>query len=227
MSCQLVPSQCSIMGASGRGVPEPVSTTPTAKHEFADEQSTPSRLFVGPPMTGVGVTVQAAEAAEGASSSAAVANKARRADRSDIPILKLFLSSVQVKRSGQAVLDGIGVVLWTRSGTLAEEHRTRQRPVPFPSQHPLGPERQTPSSTLPDRVTPVQFLPWSPWRRVPVVIPYELVWVAGGVEEPLDLLVIRGQPLLDGALATVPADARAEDMPPASRSEGSPTVQTL
>ena len=77
MICQLVPSQCSTMGASGRGVPEPVSTTPTAKHEFADEQSTPSKLFVGPEMTGVGVTVQAADATDGVSSSAAVANKTR------------------------------------------------------------------------------------------------------------------------------------------------------
>ena len=78
MICQLVPSQCSIMGASGRGFPDPVSTKPTAKHEFADEQSTPNRLFAGPPMTGVGVTVQAAEATEGASSSATVATRQRK-----------------------------------------------------------------------------------------------------------------------------------------------------
>jgi hypothetical protein len=75
MICQLVPSQCSIMGASLRGFSVPVSTKPTAKHEFADEQSTPNRVFVGPEMIGVGVTVHAAEAAEGANRSAAIATR--------------------------------------------------------------------------------------------------------------------------------------------------------
>ena len=75
MICQLVPSQCSIMGTSARGFSDPVSTKPTAKHEFADEQSTPNRVFAEPEMTGVGVTVHAADAAEGANSSAAIATR--------------------------------------------------------------------------------------------------------------------------------------------------------
>jgi hypothetical protein len=73
--CQLVPSQRSATGRKLRGFSDPSSTTPTAMHEFADEQSTPDRLFAGPEMVGVGVTVHAADAAEGANSSAAIATR--------------------------------------------------------------------------------------------------------------------------------------------------------
>ena len=53
-------------GAQLRGVPVPKTTSPTAMHEFADEQSTPDRKVWGPWAFGVGVTVQAPDAIEGA-----------------------------------------------------------------------------------------------------------------------------------------------------------------
>ena len=82
--CQLVPSQRSMTGFAGGRVALRISHTPTAMHEFADEQSTPERNVRGPLAFGVGVTVQAADVAEGVNSSAAIANKTRRNDRSDI-----------------------------------------------------------------------------------------------------------------------------------------------
>ena len=45
--CQLVPSQRSTTGTAAPGPAEPSFSSPTAMHEFADEQSTPSRIFVG------------------------------------------------------------------------------------------------------------------------------------------------------------------------------------
>src|SRR5512132_1269315 len=81
--CQSVPFQRSATVAE---VPsKAVVARPTAMHEFADEQSTASKLVLNAPSTfGVGGTVQAADATEGVSNSAAVASKIRRADRSDI-----------------------------------------------------------------------------------------------------------------------------------------------
>ena len=41
ISCQLMPFQCSTMGAESKGPAVPEVRSPTAMHEFADEQSTP------------------------------------------------------------------------------------------------------------------------------------------------------------------------------------------
>jgi len=76
MICQLVPSQRSTTGAATKGLMCPKAASPTAMHEFADEQSTPDRI-VRAPTLGVGVTLQAPDATEGVSSSAAVAKKTR------------------------------------------------------------------------------------------------------------------------------------------------------
>ena len=75
--------------------------SPTAMHEFADEQSTPNRFVSGRAFS-VGVTVHEADATEGASSNAAVAIKTRRTDRSDICALKLRLRSGRVKPSASS-----------------------------------------------------------------------------------------------------------------------------
>lgn len=95
--CQLVPSQRSATVAE---VPAPrFVARPTAIHEFADEQSTASKLVLGAPSTfGVGGTVQAADAAEGVSNSAATTIKTRRDGRSDIRTATL--------RRGQAAVKG-------------------------------------------------------------------------------------------------------------------------
>jgi hypothetical protein len=83
MICQPVPSQRSTMGAASKGLKCPKAASPTAMHEFADEQSTPNRLVRAATFS-VGVTVHAADAGEGARSIAAAAKKTRQDARSDI-----------------------------------------------------------------------------------------------------------------------------------------------
>jgi hypothetical protein len=72
MTSQLVPSH-----RSASGYP---SAEPTAMHESADAQSTPSSSLAFCPTLGVGGTLHPADAAEGASSSAAVASPTKRTD---------------------------------------------------------------------------------------------------------------------------------------------------
>jgi hypothetical protein len=74
------------------------SASPTAMHEFADEQSTALKFVFDAPSTfGVGGTVHAADAADGARSIAAVANKTRRDGRGDICTATLRRAHALVK----------------------------------------------------------------------------------------------------------------------------------
>ena len=94
------------VGALGVAIPAWVdSASPTAMHEFADEQSTALKFVSAAPSTfGVGGTVHAADAADGARSSAAVANKTRRDSRSDICTATLRPGHALVK--GHTALSG-------------------------------------------------------------------------------------------------------------------------
>ena len=96
--CQLVPSQRSATVAEVTAGGFPKVAWPTAIQEFADEQSTASKLVLGAPSTfGVGGTVQAADAAEGVSNSAVTTIKTRRDGRSDIRTATLRRGQTAVK----------------------------------------------------------------------------------------------------------------------------------